>query len=216
MGSCGGCGEPIAVDAMGLPCPVCESLDRAVSDTDYFTAVDETTRLEQSSPAPDRGWMGQWQRVLRWFSRMEATAEGRYHDTETDHYEDEAYAFFDSCFHLKDWLKNDPAHPLPEDVDIESVVQASEPLRWCADIANASKHLFAGRYARVDPKAEIAHRHYDLSLGNTSPTTVSARFVIRAAGDERDALELARECVQAWQDFLTECRLPGEGRSDHC
>ena len=45
----------------------------------------------------------QWKRVGRWFERFSNTARGRDHDRESDAYQDEAYAFFLNCFHLKDW-----------------------------------------------------------------------------------------------------------------
>ena len=45
-------------------------------------------------------------------------------------YDDEVYAFFESTWHLKDWLKNDPAHPLARVQDVEDFANSSDPLRW--------------------------------------------------------------------------------------
>ena len=42
-------------------------------------------------------WEQQWNRVGRWFSRFRETASGRDHDRETEYYQDEAYAFFQTA-----------------------------------------------------------------------------------------------------------------------
>ena len=55
-------------------------------------------------------WAEQWARVLRWYALFEKTTVGREQDELTsEHYLDQAYAFFQNCFHLKDWLQHDPA-----------------------------------------------------------------------------------------------------------
>jgi hypothetical protein len=66
-------------------------------------------------------WEEQWKRINRWFERFSQTARGRDHDRESDAYQDEAHAFFLNCFHLKDWLKNDPASGVPA-ADVEGFV----------------------------------------------------------------------------------------------
>ena len=119
---------------------------------------------------------------------------------ESPNYEDEMYAFFESCHHLKDWLKNDPAEPVAEGSDVEAFVGGSEPLRWCADIANGSKHLAATIRPRVDPNVGVGRRDYAVALGG--PTMISARYSIVGAGKSRDAMELADDCLAEWKQFL--------------
>jgi hypothetical protein len=58
--------------------------------------------------APDRfeqeGWQGQLARVERWHLRaMSAVLAGE------PHAEDYIYAFFQSAYHLRDWLQNSAA-----------------------------------------------------------------------------------------------------------
>jgi hypothetical protein len=116
-------------------------------------------------------------------------------------YEDEMYAFFESTWHLKDWLKNDPAHPLAWADDVEDFAKHSDPLRWCADTTNGSKHLEANRRPRVDPKMGLGGRYYSVMLG-AEPTTISVSYDIVGAGQRRDAMALADECLIAWEQFL--------------
>jgi hypothetical protein len=121
-------------------------------------------------------------------------------------YDDEVYAFFESIEHLKDWLMNDPAHPLALDGDVEDFAKHSDPLRWCADITNGSKHLQANRRPRVDPKMGLGGRYYSVMLG-AEPTTISVSYDIVCAGQSRDAMALADECLAAWEQFLKKHRL---------
>jgi hypothetical protein len=66
-------------------------------------------------------WEEQWKRVGRWFERFSDTARGRDHNRESDAYQDEVYAFFLCCFHLKDWLKNDPVSAAAAS-DVENLI----------------------------------------------------------------------------------------------
>ena len=51
---------------------------------------------------------------------------------DSDHYQDEAYAFFQNCYHLKDWLKHDPATSALAG-DVEGYITKSLNLRlWPA------------------------------------------------------------------------------------
>jgi hypothetical protein len=68
------------------------------------------------------------------------TNDGRVHDRESDYYQDEAYAFFQNCYHLKDWLKNDPTTAAAVN-DIEEFICRSQNLSLCADVCNGSKYL---------------------------------------------------------------------------
>ena len=79
-------------------------------------------------------WEQQWERVQRWFERFSNTAGGRAHNRHSDSYQDEVYAFFLNCFHLKDWLKNDPASAVAA-AGVENLVAGSTALSICADLA---------------------------------------------------------------------------------
>src|SRR5258708_1539825 len=48
-------------------------------------------------------WREQLERVVRFLARLQN------HDRPKHDYEDDLWAFFQNCWHLKDWIKNDPA-----------------------------------------------------------------------------------------------------------
>ena len=73
-----------------------------------------------------------WDRVQGWHERFAETDQGRIHDRSSDLYQDEAYAFFVTCFHLKDWLKND-ASSAAVATDVEQFVANSpQPQGSCS------------------------------------------------------------------------------------
>lgn len=81
-------------------------------------------RIETVSPPAPGTWQEQYERVARWLNRLGDTYVGRLHDSVTEAYEDEVYAFFQNYYHLKDWLKNDPASAEAV-ADIETLITRS-------------------------------------------------------------------------------------------
>lgn len=199
----------IPPERMRLPCPTegCTSNVRLVSAEDQATATDAVSELGMDEGAVERSWSEQWDRIGRWQARVQSTAAGRTHDLTTSHYEDEVYALFQAIHHFKDWLRNDPRKPLPGGVDVEAFVNQNDCLRWCADLANGSKHLSATRRARIDPDLAISQRHYSVKFESGEMPRVSGRFQVTGAGESRDAVALIEECVAVWERFLREHQL---------
>jgi hypothetical protein len=75
-------------------------------------------------------YLEQYKRVKRWHARFAAINNGLEHTKSSDYYADEVYAFFQNCYHLKDWIKNDPlsGQPGPK---VEGFVHSSLSLRIC-------------------------------------------------------------------------------------
>lgn len=82
----------------------------------------------------------QLNRVRRWYQRFQEISEGRLHDKPSDFYQDEVYAYFMNCYHLKEWIKNDKG-ALPPEVNIERFISNDPHMALCADICNGNKHL---------------------------------------------------------------------------
>lgn len=144
-------------------------------------------------------WNEQWGRVRRWFLRFKETNDGRTHDRASDHYQDEAYAFFQNTYHLKDWLKNDSAVSA-QVRDVEAFIAGSQCMRLCADLCNGSKHL-ALTTPRESADTKIGRRHFQVGL--SEPVTISAQYVVVSAGQAYDAFALAQDCLKEWRAYLT-------------
>ena len=94
----------------------------------------------------------QFERVKRWYKLFEETNNGRIHDKPTEFYEDEVYAFFMNCYHLKDWIKNNPAAASVA-ITVEVYIDNNPELLLCADICNGLKHFhFDGDRSGENPE----------------------------------------------------------------
>lgn len=119
----------------------------------------------------------------------------------SDNYQDEVYAFFLNCYHLKDWIKNDENVEITEkEKKVEEFITNTEELSLCADICNSIKHLnLTVPRSGQDPK--FGQRKFNLRVGSP-PTTISAKYTIDTSSGPVDAFELATKCLQAWEKFI--------------
>ena len=106
------------------------------------------------------------------------------------------WAFFQNCWHLKDWIKNDPDVPSLVRASIEGDVKGSTELLVCADLANAAKHLVLTT-SRVG--AKHSHKNHLIVMGGQS--TIE-HLIDVGDGSTIDGVELARRCVTAWESIL--------------
>ena len=108
------------------------------------------------------------------------------------------YVFFLNCYHLKDWIKNDPDTGVHDEV--EEWINANKDLRICADICNAHKHVDLDN-PRSDAEPAVTKGHYRLSVGGPE-VTLSVRYTVETASGPTDAFELATRCMEAWERFI--------------
>ncbi len=144
-------------------------------------------------------YLEQFERVKRWYNRLVKIDQGRQHDLPSDCYQDEVYAFFLNCYHLKDWIKNDKSVGAAAE-KVEQFIDNNKELSLCADICNGIKHLRLTRTrSRQDPR--FGKRNFNLGLGGPE-TTISVKYSIDTLSGLVDAFELATKCLQAWEKFI--------------
>jgi hypothetical protein len=143
---------------------------------------------------PTTAWE-QLARVARHFRRFREYEAGLPADTgvSPDH-KDLVYAFFLNCYHLKDWVKTDPAlAPLG---NVETFINNSPELRLCADICNASKHFkLTCPRSNESPAVGVPN----LIVGKK---TVVLRYEIETTSGSINSFELAERCMAAWSQYL--------------
>ena len=145
-------------------------------------------------------WLEQYDRMLRWYERFKVLDAGRPHDTPSDNYVDEVYAFFQNCYHLKDWVKNDHALPANVRQAVEAHINGSRALRLCADICNALKHL-ALTESRSGEDPSFGPKRYSLTLGAGVPPMISLKYEVNTTTGPEDAFALATDCLGEWKRF---------------
>ncbi len=146
-------------------------------------------------------YVKQYERVKRWYDRFSALNNGRTHDSFSENYVDDIYAFFQNSYHLKDWIKNDSAVPVAIQNAVEPYITSTRCLRLCADICNSSKHLSLTN-PRSNEAPAFGAKHYGLNLGAGSQK-IQLKWEVDTSNGPIDAFQLARECIDAWEVFLT-------------
>jgi len=138
----------------------------------------------------------QWARVQRALQRIENNK-----NRQMDDYEDDVWFFFQNCWHLKDWLKNDSAIDKGIRDSVESDVHKIEELVICADLANRSKHL---KLTSIRVDANVTKRNVTIHTGPPGEGYGEYNFIItRDDKREFDAIHIARSSVKKWSDLLT-------------
>ena len=145
-------------------------------------------------------WNEQWERVNRYYDRFKKINEGfEGHGEPSDYYFDDMWAFFQNCFHLKDWLKNGSFKSAKILKTPEEYVNDTPCLAICADLANAVKHMILTHRKKSGAEPKRANR--SMSVTGGSPVVI-LKANIDHKGKTIDAFELARECMDAWNVYL--------------
>jgi hypothetical protein len=120
-------------------------------------------------------------------------------------YEDMLYAFFQNCWHLKDWIKNDTAAPSTLAGPIEQLCRRYQPLLLSADIANGTKHLVLTTPrlgGKVVPKIMVRVTD-SFATGESTSQVLYVYEITDDAGNSYDALTMARQAVSDWETLIT-------------
>jgi hypothetical protein len=149
------------------------------------------------------GWKNQFARMDRWYQRIQLIAK-RLEETGKLSVEDMDYilAYFQNCYHLKDWLKYEK---VVDENDIEKWVnEISKPLMLCKVICNGSKHFILNDEKRAKRKhKESVYKDFQIGRG-ALPWGTEEHWFVRADGEQHDIFELASECQREWKKFLDE------------
>lgn len=144
------------------------------------------------------GWKGQYERMLRWHQRVIEAANSNPSPDELDY----LLAFFESCFHLRDWLL---ATKAIDQSSIDSLFQTSSELRVCRDLANGFKHHSISKPS-IDAQFSVVNEYVPKNWPSAH-TYPNGKWVVLAGGNQFGLVELAGQCITQWQKFLQSKRL---------
>lgn len=150
--------------------------------------------------ATDKKYMEQFKRMQRWYEHFKEIGQGTSHERSSEEYTDVVYAFFQNCYHLKDWIKNDDTIKLPKGFDIEDFINKNRCMRLLADICNGTKHLKLNMPERSKESPEFYSKNYSLALGGQP--VIKVKWNIKTKTGNIDAFQLATECVHKWEEFI--------------
>jgi len=135
------------------------------------------------------GWKEQLERTKRWLTRVEKAT----HHIDK---EDFLYAFYQNCFHIRDWLEE-----VISKGDLNSFIETTEELRLCADICNVTKHFSLSKPPWQGRELSIAREYVGHNQGWFEP---DSRLVALSQGEKHDLLQLGRKCIDAWERFIVQ------------
>jgi RNA polymerase subunit RPABC4/transcription elongation factor Spt4 len=192
MRTCSDCGEEL--HDLTQPCPTCGSLRQSAAQAGVAlvvaTAQPATVSASYNSDQP---WSAQWLNVRQHLETAEAACR-------PDSYRGNVAVkrsienFFTQCFHMGDWLWEDPSTGLTRS-QVGGFINSDPSLRVCAGMANTSKHRVSN-----DPGA-ITAKIKSISP-NLNETEVLIEWTHGANTQAENALDLARRCVVAWDGYL--------------
>jgi hypothetical protein len=139
------------------------------------------------------GYRHQLDRVRRFLDRFEGPNAN---DVE---FQDIAWSFFQHCWHLKDWVRNDPLASDAQKTAIIDQVHASAVLKICRDLCNGTKHLGLDR--RPGSGSGAAHDHVAITIVPGGSSTIDC-IVQDGFGNPTSGKQLARDCVKDWERIL--------------
>lgn len=151
-------------------------------------------------------WEEQLNRARRWYERFKELNGGINPTMPSENYIDDALAFFMFCYHIKDYLKHDPAYSKHSNPQIEAHVSNTPMLALCGDICNGLKHL------KLDPtktgdQPKFGKREFRVAVthnlsGPNPPDTLAISLAIEHAGTTLDAFQVATDAMQEWEAFV--------------
>ena len=144
-------------------------------------------------------YLEQYRRVKRYFERFRIINDGKAQWTDSLDNLDDIFSFFIHCYHLKDWIKNDPRSGI-ERSKVEKFVHSNESLKICGDLTNGVKHLTIDQ-PKVGQGALVKGSHLQLTIGKEIKLQV--KYDIEANGELHDAFTIAKEAIKLWEKFLT-------------
>jgi hypothetical protein len=146
-------------------------------------------------------WNEQWKRVNRYYDRFKQMNEGlEGHGEPSEYHFDDMLAFFQNCFHLRDWLKKDNFASAKFSQNPSDYVKIQQDLALCADLANAVKHMKLDRPTKTGAEPKLANR--GMSITGGSPI-IMLKANIEHNGVMIDAFKLATKCMAAWSAYLS-------------
>ena len=140
------------------------------------------------------GYRSQLERARRFLERAEAIPG--FAELE---FQDMMWAFFQNCWHVKDWIDNDENVPKAMRSSIVKMALASPALKACEQLCNGTKHFGQKRKKRRNNKPPATQKYIETTV--YSEHADMDCIVDNGAGKEVSGMMLARHCLDEW-DFI--------------
>ena len=154
------------------------------------------TKIQTSSG--NTGYRCQLARAGRFLDRIEKPNLQQANEVE---FQDMMWAFFQNCWHIKDWMSDDPAVPETTKEAVIKDAHASALLKVCQELCNGTKHL-------GERPGEAKHLFTAMTVDREKGVLEMDCTYEDGSGAVRSAKELARQCLEDWRRILKSHGLP--------
>ena len=146
------------------------------------------------------GYRHQLERARRFLGRVYDLIQAEWGTSNEVEFQDMMWAFFQNCWHVKDWIDHDPIVLRATKDAVITTAHKSSDLMVCRELCNGTKHL--GKIP-----GEASHSHVDSE--NADGFTVDMDCVIEdGSGKLISGKELPHRCLAEWERILTSQKLP--------
>jgi len=149
------------------------------------------TRLQ--TRGGNAGYRDQLARAARFFQRIDHPSG----DNAT--FQDDMWAFFQNCWHVKDWVRSDPRLSRAQKDAICDLAHQCKELMMCKNLCNGAKHL--------RPKPGATHRCVDITIAPDEPIKMDS-IIDDGSGNLLSGVELAHICLHEWMRIFAAQGLP--------
>jgi hypothetical protein len=140
-------------------------------------------------------WRSQFERLKRSYARV----TGAYQSS--IEFDDDLHHFMQDCWHLKDWIRNDPSAGIG--AAIEAHAGSYRSLRIAADLANGSKHLLRHTHREGAHATSIGVTTH---LGQSKPIEVECTVTL-GNGTTMPVFTVVHEAFADWHELLAKIGL---------
>lgn len=158
--------------------------------------------LNDEEHVPDRlpAYMQQLARTYRFLDRYKERL-GLSPEREPERFnelEDFLWSFFQNCWHVNDWIRNDDTLPRTLRDAVWDDVKESRRLGIAADLANGSKH-----FARNPGREWVGAQDGQIQISeNPDGTWTFSHEVAFPDGSRLSAIQAADDAMEAWKEIL--------------
>lgn len=112
--------------------------------------------------------------------------------------EDFLWAFFQNCWHIKDWIRNDESLPKTVREAVWEDVNCNKALLVVADLANGIKH-----FSRDAARERVGADFGSIIVNENGDGVLMLTHEVSVGDDmKRSALAVAEEAMNAWNEIL--------------
>jgi hypothetical protein len=153
----------------------------------------------------DKKYLEQLKRVNRFYKKVKSFSHGGMHQVDEECL-DQIISFFLHCYHLKDWLEVSQPRLQDEIRELFSKDRGKKHFLMCRDLVVGIKHLSVSNPKLDSGNPTIAHQSVTVYAG-----TGMSRYSwdISYDGQKYDVYDLAKQCMEEWEEFLKKHNLPG-------